>query len=131
MKTSLLLAVVVHFLLAGWHGYSHQMVPVPVSGGQTTFVVIVIIGLPLVGAGLTYTRLQTQGAMLVCLSMIASFLFGLVYHFIHVSVDNVAAVPPGPWRGAFVSSAILVALSEALGAVAGGMAWFRWKRLAA
>lgn len=130
MRAFLVSAVVVHFLLAGWHGYSHQMVPVPLSGAQTAFVVIVIVGLPLVGAGLAFTSLRKQGALLVFLSLLASFLFGLVYHFILASPDHISSVPPGPWRGAFVNSAILVALSEAVGAVAGCMAWLRWKRLA-
>ena len=128
MRTAALFAVIVHFLLAGWHGYSHQSVPVPLNSAQTAFVAIVIVLLPLVGAGLIFTSYRTQGALLVCLSMLASFLFGLFYHFIHASPDHIASVPPGPWRDAFVWSAVLVALSEALGAVAGGMAWFRWRR---
>jgi hypothetical protein len=127
MKAALLIAAVVHFFLAGWHGYTHQMVPVPLSGAQTAFVAIVIVALPLVGAALALSRFRTHGAMLVCGSMLASFLFGLVYHFIHASPDNIAAVPPGPWRGAFVMSAVLVALSEAAGAIVGAMAWLRWR----
>jgi hypothetical protein len=127
MKTAVLCAVVVHFLLAGWHGYSHQMIPVPLNGAQTAFVVIVIIALPIIGAGLCLTSMRTKGALLVCLSLLASFLFGLVYHFIHASPDHISAVPQGPWRSAFVVSAVLLALIEVVGAIVGGMAWQRWK----
>ena len=129
MRNAVLSAVGVHLLLAGWHGFSHQMVPVRLTGAQNTFVATVILALPLVGAGLSVTSFRTQGALLVCLSMLASFLFSLVYHFLYVSPDHIASVPLGPWRTAFVSSAALVVLSEAVGAIAGGMAWLRWKEL--
>lgn len=128
MRKLLLTAVLIHFVIAGWHGASHQMVPVPLSGMQTAFVAIVIVALPLVGAALCYSRYALQGAALVCASLFASFVFGLVYHFIVMSPDHISQVPPGPWSGAFVWSSILVALSEAVGAVVGAMEFRRLSR---
>jgi len=125
MKKLLLLAVVVHFLVAGWHGASHQMLPVPLSALQTAFVAIVIIALPLVGAALTYSRYLLPGAAIVFASMLASLVFGLVNHFIVVSPDNVWCIPQAPWRASFISSAVVVAASEAFGTCCG--AWALWR----
>lgn len=128
MKRILLAAVAVHFFIAGWHGLTHEMVPVPLSGPQTAFVALVIVLAPLVGAGMTFSRFKVQGAALVFVSMLASFLFGLVYHFLFHSPDHISAVPAGGWGMAFVTSAILVCISEAVGTVVGAMAWRRWSR---
>ena len=50
MRKLVITAVVVHFVIANWHGVTHQLVPVPLSPWQTAFVVIVITLLPIVGA---------------------------------------------------------------------------------
>lgn len=125
MRKLMLIAVLVHFVIAGWHGAMHELVPVPLSGMQTAFVAIVIVLLPLVGAGLSFSRFRLQGAALVCASLFASFVFGLVYHFIVMSPDHVSQVPAGAWRNSFVWSAVLVGLSEAVGAVIGAMEFRR------
>jgi hypothetical protein len=104
------------------------MVPVPLSAMQTAFVAIVIVALPLVGAALSYTRFRVQGAALVAASLFASLVFGLVYHFIIMSPDHVSQVPSGPWRSSFVWSAVLVALSEAVGAVVGALEYRRLRQ---
>ena len=68
---------------------------------------------------MSFTRRQLLGARLVFWSMLASAIFGLVYHFIVVSVDNVWCVPEGPLRMQFIISAIIVGLSEVFGTFGG------------
>lgn len=121
MKNLMLLAVILHFIIAGWHGASHQMVPVPLSVAQTAFVAIVIIGLPLLGAAMSYSRLALPGAVLVLVSMLGSLAFGAIHHFVLVSTDNIWCLPQVPWRMSFISSAVLVAASEAFGVISAAL----------
>jgi len=121
MKKLMLFAVILHFIIAGWHGVSHQMVPVPLSSAQTAFVAIVIIGLPLLGAAMSYSRLALAGAVLVLVSMLGALAFGVINHFLLVSADNVWCLPQVPWRISFFSSAVLVAASEAFGVISAAL----------
>ena len=52
-------------------------------------------------------------------SMAGSLAFGLLYHFLVPGPDNVFTQPPGPWRAAFVVTAVLLALLQAAGALVG------------
>jgi hypothetical protein len=113
MKSWMLWGVAAHLVVAGWHGFTHQVVPVPLTSTQTAFVLVVIMASPLIGAGLSIWRNARVGALIILASMTASLFFGLTYHFVVVSPDNIWCVPPGPWRPWFISSAILVAVSEA------------------
>ncbi len=119
MRKLLIAAVVLHFIIANWHGATHQLVPVPLTAWQTAFVIIVITALPIIGAVLSFTRRQLLGARVIFWSMIASALFGLIYHFIVTSVDNVWCVPDGPLRTQFIISAVLVGLCEVFAAYCG------------
>jgi hypothetical protein len=58
----------------------------------------------------------------------ASFVFGVAYHYVVASPDNIAAVPPGPWQGHFIHSALAVLISEGLGTLCGAAAWWQWSR---
>ena len=128
MQFGLLAVVLGHALLATWHGLAHLRVPVPLSTLQAGFVGLIVVVAPLVGAALGFTRLRVAGAALVCLSMGAALVFGLAYHFVVDSPDNIAVIPGGPWQDAFIHSAVGVMLSEVLGTLAGGVVWWRWTR---
>ena len=43
-------------------------------------------------------------------SMAGSLAFGLLYHFLVPGPDNIFTQPPGPWRAAFVVTAVLLSL---------------------
>ena len=122
MNTLMRFAVILHVVIAGWHGASHQLLPVPLTMAQTAFVAIVIMALPVLGAALSYTRQALAGSMLVLVSMLAALAFGVINHFVLVSVDNVWCVPQGPWQRSFVTSAVLVAASELFGVIAAALA---------
>ena len=60
-------------------------------------------------------RAERLGAWLVATTMAGSLGFGFVNHFVFSSPDHVAHVAP-PWRPLFATTAILLTLTEALGA---------------
>jgi hypothetical protein len=67
------------------------------------------------------------GAAALAASMAGSFAFGLYYHFVAISADHVLHLPAGSdptWAAIFRLSAVLMAVAEALGALA-GVALFR------
>lgn len=131
LRSGLVFVVLTHALLAGWHGLAHIKVPVALSPPQGAFVALVVMLLPVVGSALSFTRYRVQGAALVCLAMGAALAFGLAYHYLVASPDNVASVAPGPWHDHFIQSALAVLVSEALGTLWGAFAWRRWSRDAA
>jgi hypothetical protein len=120
--------VIVHLVVALWHGRAHVHIPVPLTPVQTAFVVIVILLLPLVGVGMLWTKWMRAAAVLIAGAMFVSLVFGLVNHFALDSPDNVMAVPEHEWRHAFVLSAALVAVTEAVGMVLGIVAAVRWRQ---
>jgi hypothetical protein len=126
LRTSLLAIVLIHFINLLWHGATHALIPVPLSGLQTVFVVLVIFLLPLVGAGLLWTERRRIGAWLITLSMFGALLFGFINHFVRASPDYVLAVPANPWRHSFVVSAALLVVTETIGTVAGVAAVLCW-----
>jgi hypothetical protein len=76
-------------------------------------VFVVIIAGPWVG--LVLMRLaRRSGAWMIAATMAGSLVFGLMYHFIVPNPDHVAYVDP-QWRSLFATTAVLVALTEALG----------------
>lgn len=125
----LIAIVIVHGVVTLWHGLAHTNIPVPLTSLQTVFVSIVIILLPLIGAGLLWTSRKGLAALLITVSMLASLLFGLVNHFILDSTDYVMAVPEHEWRHSFVLSAVVVAVTETIGTVLGAIAMLKWRQV--
>ena len=106
-------AVVSHLVISIVHGAAHANAHVPLSTAANLFVFIVILGGPVVGLALTW-RAARIGSWIVAITMAASFAFGVVNHFILASPDHVAHVA-GQWRPLFATTAVLLALTEALG----------------
>ena len=79
---------------------------------------MVIIAGPLVG--LVWSRIthSSAGAWLIAATMAGALLFGLVNHFLIVSPDHVSQVPV-PWRLWFGATAVLLLITEAVGAGVG------------
>jgi hypothetical protein len=59
---------------------------------------------------------KRMGAVLIALTMAGALVFGVVNHFVLSSPDHIAHVV-GRWQLLFAGTAILVALTEALGSV--------------
>ena len=109
------LATLAHVL----HGISHVEHQVPLAAWQWAYVIFVIFLAPVVAAVLLWTRLRRVGVWLLVASMAGALIFGLAFHFLASGPDNVFTLNPGAGREAFRFSAVLVALTEALGCVAG------------
>jgi glucan phosphoethanolaminetransferase (alkaline phosphatase superfamily) len=113
-----LLATLAHFA----HGFSHAAHGVPLATWQWAYVLTVIFLAPVLAAVLLWTRFRRAGAWLLLLSMVGSLLFGLAFHFLVPGPDNVFGLQHGAWHAVFVTTAVLVALSEALGVAVGAWA---------
>ena len=101
------------------HGISHVEHQVPLAAWQWAYVIFVVFLAPVVAAVLLWTRLRRAGAWLLLASMAGALIFGLAFHFLVSGPDNIFTLDPGAAREAFRFSAVLVALTEALGCVAG------------
>jgi hypothetical protein len=100
-QLALAVVVVLHLVVTLAHGWAHNAAAVPLGWLSLAFVIVVI-----------------QAARLIGIAMSASLLFGLINHFVIASPDHVNRVT-AQWRALFVSTAILLALTEAAGAILG------------
>ena len=111
MKIALSTLVVVHLIASLWHGDAHSGLAIALSDLQNLFIYVVIIGGPIIGVGLLWTRYAVLGTGIVAVSMIGALIFGVYHHYILVSPDNIAHLPIGP-PGAdsqFINSAAVIA----------------------
>lgn len=119
--------VVAHLGVNTVHGVAHAEIPVVVTDLQTVFIAVVMYVAPLVALGLLATGHQWTGGTVLAVSMAGALVFGLVFHYLLSTPDNVAAVPAGPWQEPFRLTAALLVLVDAAGMVVG--TWFmrmRW-----
>lgn len=106
--------VVIHLAVAYWHGNAHEKLSVALSSGQRLFVNGVIVLLPLVATLIIWTHWQRTALWLLLASMSGSLIFGVYHHYIAVSPDNIACLPPVPagWHTQFVASSAALACLE-------------------
>jgi len=119
----------VRFLVATLHGGAHEELGVGLSPAQNAFVMSVIVAAPLVAMVLYWTPLARYGALLLGVSMLAGMLFGIYYHFIEISPDNVGHLPEGHGQGYFIATAILLIPCELVGTVFGFWSWQKLRRM--
>jgi predicted outer membrane lipoprotein len=117
----LILVVLAHLAVTVLHGRAHTGAEVPVSAVASLFIFSVIVVAPVVGAVMLWFFSIEGGAWLLALSLAASLIFGVVNHFILESPDHVARIA-SEWKGLFTVTAVLLALTEALGS---GLAFWR------
>ena len=106
--------VVVHFIIAAVHGQAHDGAVVPVSTPANIFIWTVIVMAPFVGVALLWFGSTSLGSWVLVTSLAGSLIFGVVNHFVLDSPDLVSHVATA-WRTLFGSTAVLLALTEALG----------------
>lgn len=116
--------VLIHLGINLLHGRAHTELQISLSSFQLLFVVGVILLGPLLAMVLLWTQHQRFGLMLLTASVAGTCVFGLYYHFVIPSPDHVAYVPAGFWGDVFRMTAVLLALSEALGSIL-GVVWLR------
>ena len=123
-RLTLTVLAAIHLTVVIWHGAAHSDLAVVLSRVQTLFVFAVILIGPVLATLLLWTPLRDFAIWLYAISMFASLLFGVYYHFISVSPDNVHYLPAGAHaaRRQFVNSAGAVALIELIATFVSGSA---------
>lgn len=119
--------VLVRQIVAQLHGMAHDEVGVGLSTWQWAFVYSVIVAAPIVAAVLYWTRWARAGALLLGVAMPAGMLFGIYYHFIAISPDNVRHLPGEHGHAFFIATAIALVPVELVGTT---YAWWSLGRLA-
>lgn len=104
-----------HLAVCAAHGMAHDSGHVPMSLAANLFVFGVILAGPLAGLALLWRR-RRLGSWIVAATLAAAFCFGVVNHFIFESPDHIRMVAEQV-RPAFTVTALLLALTEMLGAV--------------
>jgi hypothetical protein len=120
-RTWVTIVVVAHLIVNVLHGQAHTSLSVGLNTWQNVYVIAVILLAPLLALALCFTRLIRAGLWLLFGSMLGSLIFGLCYHYLIISPDHVAHLPPGDARGLFRITALLLVITEALGATVAGM----------
>ncbi|HEY9403076.1 MAG TPA: hypothetical protein VIQ24_10310 [Pyrinomonadaceae bacterium] len=117
LKLTALGLVGFHFLTVVVHSVAHEILSVKATPAQLAFIVPVIIIAPVL-AGFMIPTFGKAGAVVLSVSMLGSFVFGLYYHFVaetHDHVAHVARLQPALWSGMFRLTAYLLLVSEVLG----------------
>ncbi|HJP86745.1 MAG TPA: hypothetical protein VJ852_12185 [Gemmatimonadaceae bacterium] len=123
-RLALTVLAAIHLTVVLWHGGAHTGLAVSLSRLQTLFVFAVILIAPIVATLLLWTPLRGFAIWLYFISMSAALLFGVYYHYIAVSPDNVHYLPAGAdaARRQFVISAGAVAICELIATLVSGFA---------
>ena len=121
-RLALTVLAAIHLTVVVWHGSTHSQLAVTLSRFQTLFVFGVILIAPILATLLLWLRLDGLALWIYSISMCASLLFGLYYHYILVSPDNVHYLPPGAdaARRQFAISAATIAVTELIATVWSG-----------
>jgi hypothetical protein len=106
--------VAAHLIISIVHGIVHREAQVPLSPAAARFVVIVILAGPLAGVALMWPAVRL-GTWVVAIAMAGSLIFGVLNHFMLAGPDHVAHVAHH-WKPLFAATAVLLAVTEALGA---------------
>jgi len=131
LKLLVLAVIGFHFVIVVLHSIAHEILPVKATPAQLAFIVPVIVVGPVV-AGFLLLKFRTAGTVLVIVSMLGSFVFGVYYHFIADTIDHVAHVAflqPVFWSQMFQGTAYLLAISELFGAGLGSILLSRTSQL--
>jgi sec-independent protein translocase protein TatC len=117
----------VHLAAAIWHGWAHSVLGVTLPPGKNLFVLVVIVILPVVAAGLVWTRWIKSAIGLFAISTLAALAFGVYHHYVMISPDHVAHLPAGNpvAQTQFIWSAGTIAVLEAVAGLY-GVARLRW-----
>jgi hypothetical protein len=121
-KVAVTITVIAHLIVNLLHGRAHTELGVGLTSFQQFFVIAVILLAPLIALLLSWTRHARAGLWLLLASMLGSLIFGACYHYIIVSSDHVAHLPPGDARGLFRATALLLLITEAAGVVLAAIA---------
>ena len=114
------LLVVVHLIVSTLHVSAHTDLSIVLSFAQTSFINVVILLMPILGAGLAWTANPRVGFFLVLVGMVGALIFGIYYHYVGVSTDHISHLPDGPAHvhDRFIWTAAAIAVLEGVTASA-------------
>jgi hypothetical protein len=115
------LVVLAHLVVVLLHGQAHTRLAIALASWQRVYVMTVILLAPLVALVLSWTRYARAGVWLLFVSMLGSLIFGAVHHYVIISEDHVAHLPPGDARGLFRVTALLLLVTETVGVIVAAM----------
>jgi hypothetical protein len=118
-----LVMIVVHTGVSLVHGNAHEHLAIGLTAFQGAFVAVFVFIAPLAAAVLLFTRWRRIAGALLAISMAGSFLFGIYNHFLVAGHDNYFETSAAGWGGAFRWTALLLAITEAVGSWAGVLVW--------
>ena len=115
-RLALTVLAAIHLSVVLWHGQAHSTLAVGLTRFQIVFVFAVILIAPLVATLLVWTPLEDFALWIYMTAMCASLIFGVYYHYIVISPDNVHYLPAGAdaARHGFTYSAAAVAFTEVI-----------------
>jgi uncharacterized MnhB-related membrane protein len=119
--------IALHAMVTAAHSAAHMSLNILMNGWQNAYIFIVIVLLPLVAGFLIWKRARL-GYLILSLSMLGALVFGGYYHFVLAGADNVSTVAHHAlrsWAQLFQVSALLLALVEFAGVVAGALGMAR------
>jgi hypothetical protein len=123
-----ILVVLAHIVINAIHGIAHQQLGVSISEFQSAYVFLVTLVAPIAAVimlqFLNEPKILLGGAWLLLVSMLASLLFGIVYHIVIPSSDNIFTVMQNSslYSVVFTSTAILLLIVEGVGVWVGAKA---------
>ena len=115
--------VLVHALVSGYHGWSHDSAGVSNTLAQSMFIVTMVFVSPLLAVVLLARGRMHSGIAIFALSMLGAVIFGVLFHFVLDTPDMYAHVR-GRGSQTFVVSAVLLAAVEFIGFVWGSYCWW-------
>ena len=113
------LIVLLHVVISTVHGIAHMRLGITLNAFQSAYVLLVITLAPILAAVLLLVRRIRPGFILLALSMAGSLVFGIYWHYLAESPDNVAHLHEGTLPALFRATALLLVVSEVGGVVIG------------
>jgi hypothetical protein len=106
-----ILLVILHLFITTPHSLAHTNLHIAMARWQNIYIFGVILFAPIFAAVLIWKK-KRSGFVVLALSMIGSFVFGVYYHFVATGADNAFTLPAGSWTLTFQLSAWLLAITE-------------------
>ena len=106
--------VILHVVITFAHGTAHTNLFIAMSLLQNVYIFLVILAGPIFAA-VFLLKNPRVGFAVLAISMLGSLLFGVYYHFIAFSSDNVFTLDSRPWTMTFQLTAVLLAMVEFAG----------------
>ncbi len=120
LRRAAIAIVVLHAFVTAAHSAAHMNLKILMNTWQNAYIFSVIVLAPFIALYLIWKR-RRGGYLILFLSMFGALVFGGYYHFIAAGADNVAVVGHHATARLFQVSAVLIALVEFAGVVAGVM----------